>query len=268
MEGDSSSPADEFRSRIRKLARALGRVRDADVRIELLTALEARIPHAAPWLVTVRQEQERSRLHLTRLLIKRLERSGIDGMIERIAGAHPSRIQRVLSQASTTGRWRRDLAETVAARAAVAAAAIDHATGVYFPKRVHAARIALKKLRYGLETVNETGLGNLEEPLRDLKKSQDVLGDLQDRHTLIEDLAPVERGDRTQPDPFVTLVRQVLEAETEKLHARYLARRERLMEICRDAQTFRVGRLPRLPSLVTAGAVAVGTGLLAAHRAK
>jgi CHAD domain-containing protein len=267
-EDSSSTRADELRSRFKKTARALGRVRDADVRIEMLAALEERIPHAAPWLVTVRQAQERNRLHLMRRLIKRLERSEIDGLIEHVAGRHGSagHLHRIALGALGGGRWRRNLTLTLARRAGVAADAIEHATGVYFPKRVHAARIALKKLRYAMETANDIGRDGLEAPLRDLKKGQDVLGDLHDRHTLIVELQPAEPGDGAPPDPFMPLVRQVLEAEIEKLHARYIGRRERLLEICRQAQTVSVGRVNSLPSLVTAGALALGTGLIVTNR--
>jgi CHAD domain-containing protein len=259
------TPTDELKSRFRKIGRALGRVRDADVRVDLLSAMEERIPHAAPWLVTVRQEQERSRRRLARRLIKRLERFDIEGLLDHMVG-HGSPLNRTLWRSSRTGHWRRDLTQTLCTRARVSAEAIEHAAGVYFPKRVHAARIALKKLRYAMETAKDTGRDDLEEPLRDLKKSQDVLGDLHDRHTLIVELPSAEPVDGTQPNPFVTLVKQALEAETDKLHGRYLDRRERLLEICDDAQAIRIGGLRRMPSLLSAGALALGTGLLVTHR--
>src|SRR5689334_17557004 len=43
--------ADDLSSRFKRMGRALGRVRDSDVRIQLLRYLEARVPVAAPRLV-------------------------------------------------------------------------------------------------------------------------------------------------------------------------------------------------------------------------
>jgi hypothetical protein len=55
------------------MTRALGRVRDADVRLLLLRDLEARTATVMPTLALIRQELERRRLQLLRAVIKRLE---------------------------------------------------------------------------------------------------------------------------------------------------------------------------------------------------
>ena len=67
--------------RFRAVGRALGRVRDADIRIQLLTLLEPRIPSVAPLVVGVRQQQQRRRLELMRELIKRLEQEGVHDLM-------------------------------------------------------------------------------------------------------------------------------------------------------------------------------------------
>jgi CHAD domain-containing protein len=48
---------DDLYKRFRRLGRSLGRVRDADVRLALLSSLETRMPHAAPQLVVLRQQR-------------------------------------------------------------------------------------------------------------------------------------------------------------------------------------------------------------------
>src|SRR5437870_2084396 len=60
----------DLEDRFRRIGRSLGRVRDADTRIALLTYLETRVPSAAPSLVVLRRERERKRLGLMRKLIK------------------------------------------------------------------------------------------------------------------------------------------------------------------------------------------------------
>ena len=47
--------------------------------------------------------------------------------------------------------WQWAVEARVARRAAALKHAIDEAGSVYLPERLHAVRIALKKLRYGLE---------------------------------------------------------------------------------------------------------------------
>ena len=258
-DGPFSRAADEVRASFRTMGRALGRVRDADVRITLLAELESRVPHVAPRLVTVRQSQEDARLKLMRLAIKRLERLEIENLLNH-AVDRGSPIRRMLEQSSSTGHWRRDLCRTMMDRGRASAEAIEHATGVYFPNRAHAARIALKKLRYAMEIAGHMGNGDLHAPLRDLKKGQDVLGDLHDRQALLDDLTSREPNDSEAPEPFGAVIKEVLEAEVRSLHGRYLARRERLLDVSREAQAIRIRRGWRVPTLVSVSALALSSG--------
>lgn len=73
-EWHSQKAADALTARFRRIGRALGRVRDADVRLAMLRHLEGHIPDAAPSLVVVRQASERDRLGRIREPIKRFER--------------------------------------------------------------------------------------------------------------------------------------------------------------------------------------------------
>src|SRR6185436_17783847 len=118
--------------------------------------------------------------------VKRLERLEIERELARLGsgvGQHPR------FWIGLTGSCRRQLRQLMAERAHAAAAAVAHATGVYFPNRVHAARIAIKKCRYAAEIAAETGIFVDGSLIRDLKKAQDVLGNLHDRQTLIDELS-------------------------------------------------------------------------------
>ena len=159
-------PIDDLRSRFKRLGRSLGRVRDADVRVALLALLETRMPHAAPALVVLRQQREQERLDLVRKLIKRLERLEAVRLIEMLDQHHVS-IASAVSGGVRAGRnWRRDLRYTLRERAGATVDAIDHATGVYFPNRAHAARIAIKKMRYAMEIAHDAG-GNRHAAIRE-----------------------------------------------------------------------------------------------------
>jgi CHAD domain-containing protein len=250
---------DDLRERFRFMGRALGRVRDADVALALLQSLETRLPHASPALVPFRYAESQARLRLMRNLIKRLERMHIERLVSDLAiGSR----RHASGFGSGWGNWKTALGCLITTRAELAAEALDHATGVYFPNRMHAARVALKKLRYAMEVANDMRAVNLAVPLRDLKKTQDVLGDLHDRQALLDHLP----GDPDGTATTVAEVRQLIDAEINGLHQRYLSRRHRLTEIARDAQTLRLAHPWRLPSLAIAGALALSSGAYAAQR--
>ena len=256
-------PIEDLGSRFKRLGRSLGRVRDADVRVALLASLETRMPHAAPALVVLRQQREQERLRLLRKLIKRLERLEAVRMIEmlddhRFSLAGPAWALR----AGAT--WKRDLGYTLRERAAATTEAIDHATGVYFPNRVHGARIAIKKMRYAMEIAHEVGGGDRNGAIRELKKAQDLLGDLHDSQELIDNLIETCPPDQPEAASQVSLLKQVIEAENRDLHQRYLARRGAILEIC--SMERRHLRRPPARSLVAAGALAISSGIYAKVR--
>jgi CHAD domain-containing protein len=248
--------ADELFDRIRRAGKSLGKVRDSDVRIGLLRYLESRIPHAAPSLVLVRQRQERQRLVLMRKLVKRFERLGIGEELVRLSTG--SAWQRSRFWVKRAGGWRQQLHHLIAERAHAASEAVVHATGVYFPNRAHAARIAIKKLRYAAEIGAHTGLlPNDDALVRPLKKTQDLLGEMHDRQALIDELTGHVDGASEVDAGQIALVARVAEAEIDDLHARVLARRARVMEACCAAQrTVHRAHLP-VRTLAAAGAVAL-----------
>jgi CHAD domain-containing protein len=257
--------ADDLFARIKQAGRSLGKVRDADVRIGLLRYLESRIPHAAPSLVLVRQRQERARLAQMRKLVKRFERLAIAEELERLSTG--SAWQRSRFWVARAGAWRQQLRHVVAERAHATAEAVVHATGVYFPNRAHAARIAIKQFRYAVEIGARTGMLADDALVRPLKKSQDLLGEMHDRQTLIDELTTDVDETGGIDAGQIALVGRVAEAEIEDLHARVLARRPRVLDACCAAR--RAVQRKELPigTLALAGAVAL-SGFEARRRQK
>jgi CHAD domain-containing protein len=205
--------------------------------------------------VLLRQRHERHRLALMRALIKEFERIEMDRLIESVQHGV------IRAMRHTAAGWDRRLRRAIAERAAGAAEAIVHATGVYFPKRAHKARIAIKKFRYATEIAAATGLWNARETIRELKKGQDLLGRVHDRQELLDRLRAnddsyPEGTDREQ----IELAAQVVEAEAHELHARYLARREGLLDAARAAE--RAVSQSRLPLWPAAGLAASSTLML------
>jgi CHAD domain-containing protein len=245
--------ADDLFTRIKQIGRSLGKVRDADVRIELLRYLESRFAPAAPSLVLVRQRQERDRLLLVRELVKRFERLGVGQELARLSTGSARPRTRFLI--AITGAWRHQLRRLVAERAQAASDAVVHSTGVYFPNRSHQARIALKKFRYAVEISAYAGLLADEPLMRTLKKTQDLLGELHDRQTLIDELKDGAPEQAEMDARQLGLIVRVAEAEIADLHARVLTRRPEVLEACCRAQ--RAVRRSDLPigALAVAGAV-------------
>jgi CHAD domain-containing protein len=204
--------------------------------------------------VVIRRLRERKRLRAIRKLIKRFERLEVERLLRTV----PHHDWRQFQPWTTVlGSWRLQLARTLAQRAVVAREAIDHTTGVYFPNRAHTTRIALKKFRYIAEIGEQTRVGTLDDSIRELKKSQDILGDLHDRQVLIDKLPKMVAPEHPNisSDHVRTLV-EALEAECRELHGEYVSRRSRLLEICAAAeQSFGTQR--------GATAAAVATGVVA-----
>jgi CHAD domain-containing protein len=211
----------------RKMGRALGRVRDVDVQIAHIRHLEAHAPQAAPTLVLVRQAYEKRRLKSMRRLIKTLERLDVNALLRFMGDGHPAGLRTRL----TSSGWRQQIRRLAVERSHTAAESISHATGVYFPKRSHGARIALKQLRYAAEIALRTGFDDMRESVSVLKKSQEILGDLHDKQVLADELRSYSK-DKGVDAEHIKVSCQVLEGDVQQLHADYLCRREALCDAC------------------------------------
>jgi CHAD domain-containing protein len=251
--------AEDMLSFFQGMGRSLGRIRDADVRLELLRYFEARLPPAAPALALIRQEQEHERLRLVRKLVKRFERLDVERQIAHLAGRDAWR--RTSPWTTVAGAWRTHLRELIAERAHNAAEAIAHATGVYFPNRAHQSRIAIKKCRYAVEIGAQTGITADPRIVRELKKAQDILGELHDRQTLIDQFRARQFDGAGIDAGQVQLAIRVADVEINDLHGRVLARRPRLLAAIDAAQRTARQADRAAGALAVAGLVVVGSGI-------
>jgi len=102
---------------------------------------------------------------------------------------------------------------------------------VYQPDRLHDVRIAAKKLRYAVEVASDATGKRMAADLRLLRRVQETLGHLHDRHVLVERVRQVRAGLAV---PELAVWRQLdvlvigLENECRRLHARYMRDREAL----------------------------------------
>lgn len=219
----------QLRRTLRRSGRALGRVRQLDVDTDLLSSLERQIPTAAETLDLVRSHLAARRESNARRMVKQLQRLGLSRLLATMAVQPESRLSALWHGG---GRWRAHLRRLLTRRGRDAARRIDRAAGLYFPNRLHAVRIGLKKLRYTLEAAHAAGVADHEHDLRELRKAQNVLGDLHDRHMLASLLEGDEVRSLGASADQLAVVRGVVLAEGHDRHQRYLEHRTAIRAIC------------------------------------
>ena len=218
--GLKGSKAGKARRKIRRLTRALGTVRELDVTIHLLDEL-ARSPQVSRTAV----EDVR-----TRVMKEREERRTL--MLERLERVNASRLDRRLASvgaaldSAPAEPWRKALAGRLLARSRRLTTAMDEAGHMYAPDRLHAVRIAAKKLRYGLELAADSGLRQAAPHLRTIKRVQDMLGKLHDLQVLQSHVAAVQvehRSGRAGSHEALQDLARHIEDQCRHLHGRYVA---------------------------------------------
>lgn len=221
----------------RSLGKRLGRARELDVTSALLTDLELRLPNAAAAIGALREEIEPRRQRVRRRLIKALDGINVRALGRAIASAPrgTARVTRIWHP------WERALRGEVQRRAADVGHAIDRASGVLIPRRLHDLRIATKKLRYAMEIGLTSGVLRNGVALQTLKRVQDVLGQLHDRQVLARclkraslDAAGLREG--------ATILDSVLSMESSRLHGKYLRLREELVACLSNGRRISVQR--------------------------
>lgn len=209
------------KKRVRRLTQWLGRVREMDVALGLLADEETsgRIPRAA--LGEARQQLQIAREKRREKLLE-----GV-GKLDREKLARALRKLIARSSDEDVDVWRRTLAARLARRVNVFRRGISKAGAIYVPERLHAVRIAAKKLRYALEIAAELGVPGAAKEAAIIRRTQVTLGDLQDRHILSRHLHAAAAQDSPGPNGLATLESE-LEASCRELHAVFLSQREAL----------------------------------------
>jgi CHAD domain-containing protein len=219
--------------RLRKVTRRLGDVRELDVLLLLVGELkEDALP--ARTLARVADEVQVERARARKRFMSKIG----PGELRRTArklGRVARRLEKGDAPGAESRRWRWALDARVARRATVLAQTIERAGALYLPDRLHAVRIAVKKLRYAVELSAEAAGNARSADVRLLTRQQDLLGRLHDYQVLID---RVRRSHTSFPATDVPAWREQdrlvasLENAARRLHARYIRRRAPLAELC------------------------------------
>jgi CHAD domain-containing protein len=241
--GVKGSKANKARRKIRRLTGALGMVRELDVTLTVMDELAAsgEVPRAAI---------DALRAHV---LTERQQRR--DVMLERLDGVDGEKLDRRLASVcealgqAETEQWRQVLGKRLLKRSKRLTAAVGEAGHLYAPEALHAVRIAAKKLRYGLELAAGGGIKAAAPLVRTLKRVQEMLGRLQDLQVLLEHVAIIQagaNGHRVPRATFDTLAHRI-EDECRRLHGRYVAASQALIDLAAEVRSTVVPALARPP---------------------
>jgi CHAD domain-containing protein len=224
----------KLRRRVRKVTRRLGPPRELDVLLLLIDELRRSRRYSARALKLVRDEATQAR----RALSVELAAKGTESDLKRVArklGRVSEELQATPDTAVQLRAMRWAIDARIVRRSEALTTAIADAGQVYLAERLHAVRIAMKKLRYGLELSVEIAGERDSSDLRALKRSQDLLGRMHDLQVLIDRVRRMQ-GALTPPD--LVLWREIdglvisLENSCRRLHARYMRERPSILALC------------------------------------
>jgi CHAD domain-containing protein len=241
--GLKGSKANKARRKIRRLTGALGLVRELDVTLTVMDELAAsgEVPRAA--LDALRAHVLTERQQRRDVMLERLDAVDGEKLDRRLAS-----VCEALGQADTE-QWRQVLGKRLLKRSKRLAAAVREAGHLYAPERLHTVRISAKKLRYGLELAASGGVKAAVPLVRTLKRVQEMLGRLQDLQVLLEHVAIIQAGSdghRVPRATFDTLAHRI-EDECRRLHGRYVAASEGLIDLAAEVRSTVVPALARPP---------------------
>jgi CHAD domain-containing protein len=238
--------------RLRRITRRLGEVRELDVMLSLVDELRHANPAHADALtrvsaVVTKARDEARNDFPNRLPHHDLERvvRKLDHLVQVLRRGERSRLDRPNPGRTRTASWAIDA--RIARRAGRLDEALNDATAVYLPERLHSVRIAAKKLRYALELAGALGRSDHAPALRALKRAQEILGRMHDLQVLIDRVREVQAS--LMP-PNLTVWRHMdalvvaLDEMCRVLHARYLRARPPVETVVQQLTTVNARALP------------------------
>lgn len=222
--------ADRLGRRLKKVTGRLGEVRELDVLAGLTAELQESGEHDPQALRRVASVIAAERLRVRDRLCAKLPTAELERIARKLekiaAGLHDRKPSR---------GWQWAVEARVSRRAETVTKALAAAGSLYMPERLHAVRIALKKLRYAVEVAGEAAGVKTLSDLKTLKRQQDILGRLHDVQVLIEHVRQMQ-GALAQPD--ATMWRKIdallasLENDCRRLHAKFMHQRDGIRAIC------------------------------------
>ena len=224
----------KLRARVERITRVLGPVRELDVTLALIDELRAGEDTASDALDHLRREVQAERRARYDRMVGKLDDVDVKRLHSRAerlgaGAAGESDARRLPGTAALMLRLTRRVQELDEA--------VQAAGPLYAAEPIHAVRIAVKKLRYAFELSRDLQLLGSRAALPRLRAMQETLGRLHDFQVLAARV-DIWRLRTTAADPHLdsfNALHALLESRCRELHARFLARRDRLVAVVDEA---------------------------------
>ena len=232
--------------RLRKARRRLGVVREFDVLLLLVADLRASGEYADAGLQRVAAQLDVWRGEAWSPEVGKRAAEAFSSIIGALKDEGLGRRNSAAAR-SDPRVWRWALEARVVRRVAPLKEAIEEAGTAYSPAQLHAVRIALKKVRYGVELALDVSAAPSDPDLAVLKRVQAILGGMHDREILMDRVRQVQglkSADGLALRRDLDELLSDLETSCRRLHAKYVREREGLLAICqkRASKATRQGR--------------------------
>jgi CHAD domain-containing protein len=246
-------PVRRARRDVRRVTRALGPVREIDATVDRFGAAVRHHGWSASRVAPVRRHLEKEEKRRRAALRAWLDRQDLHGLDRRL-GAIGTRVATL-----DAGTIEQALAVRILRRSRRVQQALGRCGTLYAPARLHAVRIAIKKLRYALELGQALGFAAFGPVIADLARVQKRFGRLHDIQMLQSDVqAATGRGVAARLTG--ALVDDALERECRALHGSLVAQmgdlEDRLAQVRRLVADAAVAADSRRRPLTMAGSTA------------
>jgi CHAD domain-containing protein len=215
-----------LRRDVRRVTKALGRVREIDVALAEFDRRASTANWNSVIVQRIADHLDTERAYREREMKARLDAVNVKRIDERVSA---------LAEAITdrpSAAWQRLLSGRLRRRARAFGGALEAVGTLYAIEPLHKLRIAGKKLRYTLELARQASGAPVAREIAALKRVQDQLGRMRDLQIVLEQIHHVEARvrDLALNRSFET-PEKAFEAECRDLHAQFLRRRARLIEL-------------------------------------
>ena len=224
-----ASALNRARLQVREMTRALGPVRELDVALQHLDEFANRGLLSERAVARVRDIIVKERAARREKMLETITPGKVEKLRHRLTsvGSGPAVAGKPGAVAEATRH--------VARRGRRLAEAIEKAGAIYVPERLHAIRVATKKLRYAMEIERELKRSRATARIRQLRTLQDLLGRMHDLEMLAQRTREIQAHttatDRRLATHMNTLL-NAIEEDCRQLHALYMRRRPSLLRLC------------------------------------
>jgi CHAD domain-containing protein len=210
---DAGDEAARARRAARRVTRAFGPVREIDVALGELDRIAGRHGWPAGATAAIRRWLEHTRAARRRGMRRQIEAVGRGAL-----RARSDRAAHAVAAQVPGADVPRALAAYLARRADRVIERADLCGTLYSVERLHALRIAVKKLRYTLETLRDQAGASAAPAILLLRGAQQRLGRLHDVQVLMGTIQSAA-GDETEPSEAWSAILDDLERECRERHA-------------------------------------------------